>query len=53
MTLHALMMSSHPPTVLIKSKTLEVIKLLKNLEKGKGSNLFYFRRRSKCSSSIS
>ena len=30
MTLHALMMSSHPPTVLIKSKTLEVIKLLKN-----------------------
>ena len=30
MTLHALMMSSHPPTVLIESKTLEVIKLLKN-----------------------
>ena len=30
MTLHALMMSSHPPIVLIKFKTLEVIKLLKN-----------------------
>ena len=30
MTLHALMMSSEPPTVLIKSKTLEVIELIKN-----------------------
>ena len=30
MTLHSLMMSSQPPTVLIKSKTLEVIELLKN-----------------------
>ena len=30
MTLHALMMSSEPPTILIKSKTLEVIELLKN-----------------------
>ena len=30
MTLHALMMSSDPPTVLIKSKTLQVIELLKN-----------------------
>ena len=29
MTLHALMMSSNPPTVLIKSKTLEVIELIK------------------------
>ena len=35
MTLHALMMSSHPPTVLIKSKTLEVIKLLKNFRERK------------------
>ena len=30
MTLQALMMSSEPPTILIKSKTLEVIDLLKN-----------------------
>ena len=30
MTLQALMMSSKPPTILIKSKTLEVIDLLKN-----------------------
>ena len=30
MTLHALMMSSEPPTILIKSETLEVIELLKN-----------------------
>ncbi len=30
MTLHALMMSSQPPTVLIKSNTLEVIELLRN-----------------------
>ena len=30
MTLHALMMSSQPPTVLIKPKTLKVIDLIKN-----------------------
>ena len=33
MTLHALMMSSEPPTILIKSKTLEVIELLKKFRK--------------------
>ena len=35
MTLQALMMSSEPPTILIKSKTLEVIDLLKNFREKK------------------